>query len=275
MEIEQLKTHFSKMIEENIDDLTNGLVSKMKAFYQFEFRNEEEKLYARSNFEQLIKIVLGGLRDKDVKENAFKWGEMVGTRSVEHNGDLGNTIKGVSIYKNFIWSYLLEEGKKLQIKQEDFLEVIMEIDHIFNMMVHGFSTAFTENAEKLLQESRELYLKISVPIVPISPKVAILPLIGEINELRSETLIVDSLDTCVKRRIETLVIDLSGVQEVDLIGIEVMFKLIRSLNLLGVKPVITGMKGEISQTFINLGIRLEGISIYSSLEQALTELEFY
>ncbi|RHW38072.1 STAS domain-containing protein [Neobacillus notoginsengisoli] len=275
MEIEQLKTYLSKRMEENSATITNDLIAKMQAFYDFRFFSEEVKKRTETVFEELVKIVLGGLKEKDVKESAFKWGELIGTRSIENNGDLGNTIKGVTIYKNVIWSFLLQEGEKVQIHQEDLLEVIMEIDHIFNMMVHGFSTAFTNNAEKLLQETRELYLKISVPIVPLSPKVAVLPLIGEINEMRSETLIVDSLDTCVKKRIETLVIDLSGVHDVDLIGIEVLFKLIGSLKLLGVKPIITGMKGDLSQTFIHLGIKLEGISIFSNLEQALKGLKFY
>ncbi|WP_316568709.1 STAS domain-containing protein [Neobacillus sp. YIM B06451] len=275
MELDQLKKYFSEKIEANIDRITEQLLSEMLSFYNFRFQDEEQKEETTEKFRELVQIVLNSLKDKDVKDHAFKWGELIGAKSVENGGNLGRTIKGVTVYKNVIWSFLLEEGRNIQINNEELLDIIMETDHIFNNMVHGFSTSFTNNAEKLLQESRELYLKISVPIVPISQKLAVLPLIGEINEMRSETLIVDSLDTCVKKRIETLVIDLSGVYEVDLIGIEVLFKLIRSLNLLGVKPVITGMKGELSQTFINLGINLQGISIYSNLEQALKELKFF
>ncbi|RDU38815.1 hypothetical protein DRW41_04450 [Neobacillus piezotolerans] len=275
MEIEQLKSYFSEKIEANLERITEELISEMLSFYHFRFQDEEQKKITTEKFRELVQIVLKCLKDEDVKDHAFKWGEIIGANSVQNGGDLGRTIKGVTIYKNVIWSFLFEEGRKIQINQEELLDIIIETDHIFNNMVHGFSTSFTNNAEKLLLESRELYLKISVPIVPISQKLAVLPLIGDINEMRSETLIVDSLDTCVKKRIETLVIDLSGVYEVDLIGIEVLFKLIRSLNLLGVTPVITGMKGELSQTFINLGINLKGISIYSNLEQALKELQFF
>ncbi|WP_409276024.1 STAS domain-containing protein [Neobacillus sp. SCS-31] len=275
MELDQLKKFFSEKLEANIDRITEQLLSEMLSFYNYRFQDEEQKEQTTEKFRELVQIVLNSLKNKDVKDHAFKWGELIGAKSVENGGNLGRTIKGVTVYKNVIWSFLLEEGRNIQINNVELLDIIMETDHIFNNMVHGFSTSFTNNAEKLLQESRELYLKISVPIVPISQKLAVLPLIGEINEMRSETLIVDSLDTCVKKRIETLVIDLSGVYEVDLIGIEVLFKLIRSLNLLGVKPVITGMKGELSQTFINLGINLQGISIYSNLEQALKELKFF
>ncbi|WP_053366395.1 STAS domain-containing protein [Bacillus sp. FJAT-27245] len=275
MEKDQLKKYFSKKIKSNIDRITDQLITEMLSFYKFRFHDEVQEKETTEKFRELVQIVLNCLKDEDVKDHAFKWGELIGAKSVQNGGDLGNTIKGVTIYKNVIWSFLLEEGRNIQINNEELLDIIMETDHIFNNMVHGFSTSFTTNAEQLLQESRELYLKISVPIVPISQKLAVLPLIGEINEMRSETLIVDSLDTCVKKRIETLVIDLSGVYEVDLIGIEVLFKLIRSLTLLGVMPVITGMKGELSQTFINLGIDLKGVSIYSNLEQALKELKFF
>ncbi|ALC90806.1 hypothetical protein AM500_14170 [Bacillus sp. FJAT-18017] len=275
MKLSELKQHFSDKIEENSELLTEILMKEMSQFYNYEFVNEEAKERTTRYFYDLVRMVSEGLKDEDVKEQAFKWGEGIGFYSVENNGDLGNTIKGATVYKNVIWSFIFEEGKKINAEPDDMLHVISEIDHIFNMMVHGFSTAFTSNAEKLLKESRDLYLKISVPIVPITQKLAVLPLIGEINEMRSETLIVDTLDTCVNKRLETLVIDLSGVVEVDLIGIEVLFKLLRSLNLLGVKPVITGMRGEISKTFVNLGINLENIAIHSNLEQALKELEFF
>ncbi|OCA81553.1 hypothetical protein A8F94_22035 [Bacillus sp. FJAT-27225] len=275
MELTQLKLHLSGKIEESINLLTETLMREMSRFYAYDFASEEIRERTNSYFQELVRMVLEGLKEEDVKEHAFKWGEKIGHYSVENNGDLGNTIRGVTVYKNVIWSFIFEEGKKINAQADDILHVINEIDHIFNMMVHGFSTAFTKNAEQLLKESRELYLKISVPIVPISSKLAVLPLIGDINEMRSETLIADTLYTCVRKRIETLVIDLSGVVEVDLIGIEVLFKLLKSLNLLGVKPVITGMSGEISKTFVNLGIMLEDIAIYSNLEQALKELKFF
>lgn len=272
---EEFKKIISDKLAANADEIVKKMLGNMMEFYNYQFKSKEEEEKTAKIFLQCVHIIAEGLRDGEVQTRASSWGETIGVLSVESGAELGESIKSMTIYKKVIWAFVQQESLLQKVPYEVIIDIIADIDHIFNLIVFGFSNAFTKNAKGLLKKSEELYLKISVPIVPISKTVAILPLVGEITETRSEILITDTLNSCVKNRFETLVIDLSGVYEVDLIGIEVLYKLIRALNLLGVSPMITGMRAEISQTFTQLGIYLDKVVFFNSLEQALQSINLY
>ncbi|MCQ6265454.1 STAS domain-containing protein [Fictibacillus sp. WQ 8-8] len=70
-------------------------------------------------------------------------------------------------------------------------------------------------------------------------------------------------------QIEHLYIDLSGVPIIDTMVAHNLFQVITSLKLLGVEVTLTGMRPELAQTVVALGISFEGFSIAGSLHQAL------
>ncbi|NHM32694.1 STAS domain-containing protein [Neobacillus terrae] len=275
MKLGELKKEFSKRMYFQSEEIARGMIDGMLKEFHYQFKNKEEEEQTFNIFLQCVHIIAEGLQGGNVLNRASAWGEAIGKLSIENNGELGPSLLSVSIYKKAILFFIQRETRNMKISFEMLVEMIADIDHIFNLFVYGFSNAFTQNAEYLLEKSEQLYLKISVPIVPISKATAVLPLIGEINEIRSETIIQDTLEACVKNRFETLVIDLSGVYEVDLVGIEVLYKLIRSLNLLGVTPLVTGMSASISKTFAELGISLSNVQCFHSLEQALKTINLY
>jgi rsbT co-antagonist protein RsbR len=275
MKLAELKTEFSKKMYSHSEEIAREMMHGMLKEYNYKLKNKDEEEQTVNIFLQCVHIIAEGLQGGNVLNRASAWGEAMGKLSIENNGELGPSLLSVSIYKKAILFFIQRETRNMKISFEILVEMIADIDHIFNLFVYGFSNAFTRNAEYLLKKSEQLYLKISAPIVPISKATAVLPLIGEINEFRSETIIQDTLEACVKNRFETIVIDLSGVYEVDLVGIEVLYKLIRSLNLLGVTPVMTGMSAGISKTFAELGITLSNVQFFHSLEQALKTIKLY
>jgi rsbT co-antagonist protein RsbR len=275
MKLAELKTEFSKKMYSHSEEIAREMMHGMLKEYNYKLKDKEEEEQSVNIFLQCVHIIAEGLHGGNVLNRASAWGEAMGKLSIENNGELGPSLLSVSIYKKAILFFIQRETRNMKISFEILVEMIADIDHIFNLFVYGFSNAFTRNAEYLLKKSEQLYLKISAPIVPISKATAVLPLIGEINEFRSETIIQDTLEACVKNRFETIVIDLSGVYEVDLVGIEVLYKLIRSLNLLGVTPVMTGMSAGISKTFAELGITLSNVQFFHSLEQALKTIKLY
>lgn len=275
MKLAELKTEFSKKMYSHSEEIAREMMHGMLKEYNYKLKDKDEEEQSVNIFLQCVHIIAEGLQGGNVLNRASAWGEAMGKLSIENNGELGPSLLSVSIYKKAILFFIQRETHNMKISFVILVEMIADIDHIFNLFVYGFSNAFTQNAEYLLKKSEQLYLKISAPIVPISKATAVLPLIGEINEFRSETIIQDTLEACVKNRFETIVIDLSGVYEVDLVGIEVLYKLIRSLNLLGVTPVMTGMSAGISKTFAELGITLSNVQFFHSLEQALKTIKLY
>ncbi|MED1204534.1 STAS domain-containing protein [Heyndrickxia acidicola] len=119
---------------------------------------------------------------------------------------------------------------------------------------------------KRLQSQQEMIKELSSPIIVIGKKTALLPLIGDIDTSRAKYIIETSLYQCANKSISLLYIDLSGVVMIDTMVAHQLFQLIEALNLIGVKSILSGIRPEIAQTAIQLGLDFSKLTIKSSLQ---------
>ena len=178
---------------------------------------------------ELVEIITMCLRDmKASKDDASAWGFRMGDFSVKQGNTLVSAFERVNTYKRVIWAYISDWLKEKDERGSFLIDTLLETDVIFNTLITGFSKAFSDNAIEELKKSEERYLSISTPIVPILPKIGILPLVGDLDETRARVLLDKTLITCKDLRFENLVIDLSGTYKVDEIVTESLLNLVKS-----------------------------------------------
>ncbi|PAK48030.1 STAS domain-containing protein, partial [Priestia megaterium] len=108
--------------------------------------------------------------------------------------------------------------------------------------------------------------------VPITKGIAVLPLVGEVDPERATLLLEETLEKANILQLSHLLFDLSGVMIVDTMVAHQIFKIVEALGLLGVKTILIGIRPEVAQTMIQLGIDFSKITIKANLEQALLGL---
>ncbi|MFH6681800.1 STAS domain-containing protein [Bacillus amyloliquefaciens] len=140
------------------------------------------------------------------------------------------------------------------------------IVQVFDFTIYKF---VDHNSKMQLNAQREMILELSSPVITLSKRTALLPLVGDIDTERAKFILENTLSTCADRLIEHLLIDLSGVVVVDTMVAHQIFKLIEALNLIGVTSTLSGIRPEIAQTAVQLGINFSDITIKSNLAQAL------
>ncbi|MBU3568635.1 STAS domain-containing protein [Priestia aryabhattai] len=140
---------------------------------------------------------------------------------------------------------------------------------IFDITILKFVTTAEETAGMQLKAHQEMIHELSSPVITIKKDVALLPLVGDIDTARAKMILENTLQQCAEKNIAYLYIDLSGVVMVDTMVAHQIFQLIDALNLLGVKSTLSGIRPEIAQTAIQLGLSFTNIRIKSSLSQAL------
>ncbi|MDX1807759.1 MAG: STAS domain-containing protein, partial [Paenisporosarcina sp.] len=94
-----------------------------------------------------------------------------------------------------------------------------------------------------------------------------------IDSIRANHILENTLGQSVRLDITTLIMDLSGVPMVDTMVANEIFKIITSLGLLGISTILTGIRPEVAQTSVQLGIDFKEITTYSSLKQAIKVLQ--
>ncbi|MGM0839195.1 MAG: STAS domain-containing protein [Bacillota bacterium] len=146
-------------------------------------------------------------------------------------------------------------------------QVIIEA---FDRVMLRFVELQTEVVEQQIQSQQEVINELSSPVISLNGHTALLPLVGNIDPTRAELILENALEQCVNKEVSQLFIDLSGVVLIDTMVAHQIFQLIDALQLIGVKPILSGLRPEIAQTAVQLGLNFDNLTITSTLSQALT-----
>lgn len=125
-----------------------------------------------------------------------------------------------------------------------------------------------------LEKANTKIHSLSVPFVPISDEVAILPIIGDVDEERTDQIMEITLSESVNRDLEYLVLDLSGLMNIDSNSTVNLMKIGKSLKLLGVTTILTGIRPDLAMRAIQENSDFEQLIVKANLEQALESIGY-
>ncbi|MDX1770732.1 MAG: STAS domain-containing protein [Planococcaceae bacterium] len=175
------------------------------------------------------------------------------------------------VYWKQIEQFLEIESDTVSVKE--LLEWEKTINMTLDFIFENFTTVFMRVLMDRVTSQQDVIRELSTPIIPLSNEVGVLPLVGVIDSVRANDILEITLGQSVRLDITTLIMDLSGVPMVDTMVANEIFKIITSLRLLGISTILTGIRPEVAQTSVQLGIDFKEIPTYSSLKQAIKLLQ--
>ena len=233
----------------------------------------EEIIELRANFISYFgKALMEKIDQKTIFDQIVKWGKESGEFASNLGISLSEALEDTTYYRKFIWEVLKEEIRDHNIPTDTIFELITIIDPLLDKAVYVFSLTYVNIHQETLKKAKSAFLELSVPVVPITKGIAILPLIGEVDTERATLLLEETLKKANELKLSHLLFDLSGVMIVDTMVAHQIFKIVDALGLLGVKTILIGIRPEVAQTMIQLGIDFSKITIKANLEQALLGL---
>ncbi|NRG44983.1 STAS domain-containing protein [Bacillus sp. CRN 9] len=180
---------------------------------------------------------------------------------------IGEFLSVQEKYYELVQDYIAYLGDKLSHKEVNTIN--RQISTSFNKLIREFSRRNIEESDRMLKAQQEMITELSSPVIKIKHDVAILPLVGDIDTHRAQVIFDKTLQQCNDIQIEELVIDLSGVAIIDTMVAAQIFQVIDGLKLIGTVASLSGIRPEIAQTAVQLGINFREVKIYTSLGQAL------
>jgi rsbT co-antagonist protein RsbR len=111
--------------------------------------------------------------------------------------------------------------------------------------------------------------ELSTPIVPIADGALAVPLIGSLDRERMAQIITRLLHRVAESRAEIVILDLTGVRQVETTTMDSMIQATQAIRLLGVEPVLTGIQPELAQTMVGLDIPLQRITTLQTLQRGI------
>jgi rsbT co-antagonist protein RsbR len=112
-------------------------------------------------------------------------------------------------------------------------------------------------------------LELSTPVVQLWEGILALPLIGTLDSARTQVVMENLLQSIVSTGAGIAIIDITGVPTVDTLVAQHLLKTVAAARLMGAECIISGIRPQIAQTIVHLGVELQGIVTKATLADAL------
>ncbi|MEC1646793.1 STAS domain-containing protein [Bacillus halotolerans] len=235
----------------------------------------ERKL--KEQHESLVAIVANSIRKEEVKDQLNQWSLQCARDRAVHEVTVTESVSQFNAFRHIMWQWI-QDFSEAASSQEIGIQEIFEWSKILNQTIDEIIEVFTEEYHQVtviqLNAQKEMINELSAPIMPISKEIGILPLVGEIDTYRARTILESVLAQCSALKLSYLFLDISGVPIVDTMVAYQIFKVIDSTKLLGIETIISGIRPEIAQTVVKLGLDFSNVKTEQSLAKALANKGF-
>jgi rsbT co-antagonist protein RsbR len=128
---------------------------------------------------------------------------------------------------------------------------------------------YQQAREEIIRRQQEELLELSTPVVKLWEGVLAVPMIGVLDSSRTQMVMEALLQRIVETGSELAIIDITGVPTVDTLVAQHLLKTVTAIRLMGADCIISGIRPQIAQTIVHLGIDLQGVRTKATLADAL------
>ena len=123
--------------------------------------------------------------------------------------------------------------------------------------------------EEVINRQQQELLELSTPVVKLWDGILALPMIGTLDSARTQIVMESLLQKIVDTESQIAILDITGVPTVDTLVAQHLLKTVTALRLMGAECIISGVRPQIAQTIVHLGVDLQGVITKASLADAL------
>ena len=127
---------------------------------------------------------------------------------------------------------------------------------------------FLKSREQIIARQQQDMLELSTPVVRLWEGVLALPLIGTLDSARTQVVMESLLRKIVETNSQVAIIDITGVPTVDTLVAQHLIKTVTAARLMGADCIISGIRPQIAQTIVHLGVNLSDVTTKSSMADA-------
>ena len=150
---------------------------------------------------------------------------------------------------------------------ELFAEVTIANEFIDKLALHT-TDSYIHGRDQVIARQQEEMLELSTPVVTLWDGIVALPLIGTLDSARTQVVMESLLQAIVQTNSRFAIIDITGVPTVDTLVAQHLLKTITAARLMGAECILSGIRPQIAQTIVHLGINLEDVITKSKLSDA-------
>ncbi len=158
--------------------------------------------------------------------------------------------------------------KELRGNPDEMFDTLWAATQLLDRLSLVTLEVFIATREELISRQQQELLELSTPVVKLWDGILALPIIGTLDSSRTQVVMEELLQTVVATNSKFAIIDITGVPTVDTLVAQHLLKTITAARLMGAECIISGVRPQIAQTIVHLGINLEDVITKAKLSDA-------
>jgi rsbT co-antagonist protein RsbR len=157
---------------------------------------------------------------------------------------------------------------ELQQTPQSLLDLIVMSSELLDKLGLYVTELHQRNRESVIMRQQQELLELSTPVVKLWEGILAVPLIGTLDSARTQIVMENLLETIVKESAPIAIIDITGVPTVDTLVAQHLLQTVAAARLMGADCFISGVRPQIAQTIVHLGLDLSAITTKATLADA-------
>lgn len=225
----------------------------------------------RVQSDELLKSIVDNLTDKTIDISSSGFDDVIDILS---SISISRAKQGFSPRETGVYILTLKNAllHALQLELKDPMELYTQSMKVNSLMdsfsISTFETFIKGREEVILRQTDEM-TEISTPVIRVWDGILALPIIGTLDSARTQVVMESLLQEIVTSGSSIAILDISGVPAVDSLVAQHLIKTVSATRLMGAECIISGIRPEIAQTVVHLGIDLSTVITKSTLASAL------
>ncbi|MFD2760134.1 RsbT co-antagonist protein RsbRA [Lentibacillus juripiscarius] len=256
-----MDTKFKKIVLENSDTIVqkwlDEIDAKKRGNYSASISNE---LFESTNRE-FVNIIFSSIKDQGKTKNLKEFAEKL----INLGWKVSYITDGLQVFRRVTIDFILSQSEKIDT---NYISQLLEsVDGWVEPVIRQLVNEYSGNWENIVSLQRVALQELSAPLIPVIDNITVMPLIGTIDTERAKLIMEGLLDGVIKHNSEVVLIDITGVPVVDTMVAHHIIQAAEAVRLIGATCILVGIRPEIAQTIVNLGIDLGKFPTKSSLRK--------
>ncbi|QYG07450.1 STAS domain-containing protein [Janthinobacterium sp. PAMC25594] len=258
------------IINEHHTELLDGWMAGLIARLVRRDKIAENEL--RQQAAQLLPLLAGALASGDSFD--IEGGAWDDTRQLIAEISQTRVRQGYSPIDTASFMFSLKEPlfaylrKQITAQPEQLGDAIVSTSKLFDELGLLTIAIYQKAREQVILRQQQELLELSTPVVQLWQNVLALPLIGTLDSARTQVVMESLLQKIVDTGALIAIIDITGVPTVDTLVAQHLLKTIAAARLMGADCIISGIRPQIAQTIVHLGVNLEDVMTKATLADA-------
>ncbi|SDK31205.1 RsbT co-antagonist protein RsbRA [Sediminibacillus albus] len=250
-----------ELVVENSDTIVHMWLEEVSKSRQTDYTSTiSDELFESTNRE-FVNVIFASVEKQGITTELDDFSE----RLVNLGWPLSYLTDGLQAFRRVTIDFILSELD--QVDSNYFSQVLQAVDKWVDPIINQLVNEYSGSWEHIVSLQRVALQELSAPLIPVMENITVMPLIGTIDTERAKLIMENLLDGVIKHNAEVVLIDITGVPVVDTMVAHHIIQAAEAVRLIGSTCILVGIRPEIAQTIVNLGIDLGKFPTKSSLRK--------